>query len=79
MEAFIKFDHAKAIKNEYELDERILNQATNQPLMHSYLHDVFFQIVQPMINRLKSLMLEFSFCSEAEIFASDCKNKMFDS
>ena len=79
MEAFIRQDYQTAIKFEYELDKRIVAQAQNPALMHSYLSGVNSSIVQPMIKKLKQLMMEFNFASEAEIFASDLRFKMFDS
>ncbi len=46
--------------------------------MHSYLEEVFDQIVQPMNCRLRQLMLEMNFGCEAEIFTNDLRFKMFD-
>ena len=40
MEAFIEQDYLTAIKFEYELDQRIIDQAKNTVNMHSYLSEV---------------------------------------
>ena len=78
MDDFINADYETAIKFEYSLDQRVIDQAINTGLMHSYLSEVNKGIVQPMIKTLKQFMLEFNFASEAEIFSSDLRFRMFD-
>ena len=78
MQAFIKQDYLTAIMYDYELNQRIIDQVENTALMHSYLSEVNSTIVQPMIKKLKEIMIEFNFASEAELFASDLRFKMFD-
>ena len=46
--------------------------------MHGYLSEVYQSIVKPCIIKLKQIMIEFNFASEAEIFANDLRFKMFD-
>ena len=47
-------------------------------LMCSYLQEAYLEIVKPMNEELKKVMLEMNFGCEAEIFASDLRFKMFD-
>lgn len=56
----------------------MIEQVQNTALMHSYLSEVNKGIVQPMVKTLKQFMLEFNFASEAEIFSSDLRFRMFD-
>lgn len=74
----IEQDYKTAIRADYELDFRLLAQTKNSQMMHSYLMEVYTEIVRPMAHRLRQLMLEMNFGSEAEIFASDLRFKMFD-
>ena len=46
--------------------------------MLSYLDEVSDNIVKPMTQRLKQLVLEMNFGCEAEIFASDMRSKMYE-
>ena len=46
--------------------------------MHRYLKQVHAEIVKPCVLKLKGLMQTFNFASEAEIFSSDLRFKMFD-
>ena len=46
--------------------------------MHRYLSEVYSALVKPCVAKLKQIMLEFNFSSEAEIFSSDLRFKMFD-
>ena len=46
--------------------------------MHRYLSEVYQNLVKPCIIKLKQIMVEFNFASEAEIFANDLRFKMFD-
>ena len=46
--------------------------------MHRYLKQVHAEIVKPFVFKLKNLMVVFNFSSEAEIFSSDLRFKMFD-
>ena len=78
MEKLIQFDYEMAILCLYELDLRIVNQTKNMTLMCSYLQEAYLEIVKPMNEELKKLMLKMNFGCEAEIFASDLRFKMFD-
>ena len=78
MEEFIKQDYETAILFKYEIDKRIIGQVQNTALMHSYLSEVFQSIVKPMVSAIKVFMKEFNFPSEAEIFSSDLRFRMFD-
>ena len=53
MEELLRFDWENAIKNDYELDTRILAQTKDSVLMHSYLAEVYHEVVKPMNQRLK--------------------------
>ena len=57
---------------------RILAQAKDIKLVHSYLEQAHDQIVKPMNARLRQLMLEMNFGCEGEIFGSDLTFKMYD-
>lgn len=75
----MRFDFKNAIKREYELDQRILGQVKDANRMHSYLPLVHEELVRPLQLRLQQMMQEFNFGSEAELFASDLRFKMFES
>ena len=77
-EAFILRDHQSSIKYEYDLSSEIIDQAKNKSIMHRYLSEVYSALVKPCVAKLKQIMLEFNFSSEAEIFSSDLRFKMFD-
>lgn len=45
--------------------------------MHSYLKECFVDIVIPMTNELKAIMIRFRLLSEAELFTSDFLSDLF--
>lgn len=64
---------------EYTLDENILALASDKTKMHGYLAIIFNQIIVPMTDDFRKIMINYYFVSEAEIFTSDLHFKMFHS
>ena len=64
---------------EYSLDENILALATDKTKMHGYLGILFNQIIVPMTDAFRKIMINYYFVSETEMFTSDLHFKMFHS
>jgi hypothetical protein len=78
MEAFLRNDYKFSVNLEYQLDPKILSLPLNVTEMHRHLKIVNQKLVQPLTLELKKLMSEFSFATEAELFASDLRYKFCD-
>lgn len=62
---------------DYELDQTVVKTAEANPALFQHLLPIYDNITRPMEARLKSLVIEMNLCSEAEIFASQLKFKVF--
>ena len=74
----MKNDYKYSIMLDYKLDPRILGLPANIAEMHRNLQLVHRKLVVPITQKVKKLMAEFCFATEAEIFASDLRYKFCD-
>jgi hypothetical protein len=66
-------DYNHSIRLNYKLDAKILALSKNHTQMFKYLRPVFKQIVRPLIQAIRQIMLFFGFCMEAYMFATDLR------
>ena len=77
IDAFIRQDYEKSILLDYNLDEKHVEYAKQYPDILKHLKLLYNEIVNPMDERLKHIVIKLGICSESEIFASNLEFRVF--
>ena len=77
LDSFKRYDYEKSILLQYDLDSEQVAYARANPSIFTLLDTVYTNIVRPMEQKLKRLVIDINICSEAEIFASNLQFKLF--
>ena len=75
--SFIRLDYENSILLQYKLDPSQIKYAEENPQIFEHLETVYTNIVYPMEERLKKLVISITICSEAEIYGSNLQFKVF--
>jgi len=71
----IEGDHKRAVLLDYKVNPFIIGDASRVPEWHEHLKIAFEEIVVPMGNELKRIMVSFKIMNEGELF---CTNLNFN-